>query len=256
MAVKKKDDHWVVDLRPDGAKGKRIIRKFRTKAEAIRFESFIISEATAGKPWNPKLKDNRLLSELIDIWSEEHASTLSSGEKYHKKLKMFCSYLNNPPGHSITTQQVSRWRSDRLKDVKANTANNDLQTVKNLFNWLKKRGHIEFDNPGDGIGRIKTHEQERPYLTKDQVRHLYEHLPKHYDRDVAIITQICIETGARWSEAQNLTRERVKKDRVIFTETKSKKTRAIPISQELSGLIESHPNRICSEIVNQPQGCG
>lgn len=242
MTIKKKADHWIVDVRPDGAKGKRIIRKFRTKAEATRFESFVIAETTAGRPWNPSKKEYTKLSELIAIWNNEHASTITSGNKYHKKLEAFCKHLGDPVATNITSQDISKWRSARLKQVKATTANIDLSTVKNLFNWLIKRGYFNNENPANAIDWIKTQEEERPYLEKDQIDTLWKALPLHHDRDVALISRICIETGCRWSEAQNLTRDRVKRDRLIFTNTKGKKKRAVPISAELAELIRLQPN--------------
>ncbi|WP_261841748.1 hypothetical protein [Aliamphritea ceti] len=50
MSVRKKDSAWIVDVRPQGTHGKRVIRKFPTKAEAVRFESFVIAEIASGKP--------------------------------------------------------------------------------------------------------------------------------------------------------------------------------------------------------------
>lgn len=242
MSIRKKGDNWIVDTRPDGARGRRITRKFRTKAEATRFESFVIAETAAGKPWNPEIKEYKRLSELIEIWNTEHASTITSGDKYYSKLKAFCKHLNDPLSEKITTANISSWRATRLLKVQPTTANIELSTVKNLFNWCKKRGYISFESPAEPIEWIKTQEEERPYLKPEQVKLLWDAIPQHYDRDVAIISRTCIETGCRWSEAQNLTRDRVKKDRVIFTQTKGKKKRAVPISNELSELILSQPN--------------
>lgn len=47
MAIRKQTDGWwLCELYPNGAKGKRIRKKFATKGEAIAFEQHTIT-----KPW-------------------------------------------------------------------------------------------------------------------------------------------------------------------------------------------------------------
>ena len=265
MAVKSIENGWQVDIRPEGTAGKRVIRKFRTKAEATRFEAFVIAQATAGKEWNPKPQNKQRLADLVELWGRDHASTISSGEKYKRSVEAFCEALSNPIARLISSTDISKWRSERLEVVKPQTANRELTTVKGFFNWLVKHEYLP-SNPAEHLKSIKTHEQERPYLSPEQVRALYDALASHYDRDVAIIAQICLETGSRWSEAQNLTQQQVRKDRIVFTETKSKKTRAVPIGEELSQILkqcESDPlcrkcectaRRWLNETLNLPKG--
>jgi len=235
---KKTDDgKWKVDLRPSGANGKRVRKSFRTKAEALRFESLVVSKAIAGKEWNPSEKDNRNLSELIGIWCQEHGKTLASGHKFAARYKDFCIHLNNPIARTITPQMISKWRSERLEVVKQSTSNRELQDIKSLFNWLIEREYINYSNPAAKIKGMRLQEKERPFLSKDQIEKLYLNLDDCYDPDIALIAQVCIETGCRWGEAQNLEESRVKTDRVVFTETKGKKKRAVPISKALSAKI-------------------
>ncbi|WP_379908230.1 tyrosine-type recombinase/integrase [Marinobacterium aestuariivivens] len=199
----------------------------------------MIASAIENKPWNPKPPDNRRLSQLIEIWEQEHCPTISSGWKYARILKSICDDLNDPVACQLTPKAISQWPSERMKSAKVTTTNNDVQALKSLFNWLNKRGHIDYSNPVQVIERIRTHEADRPFLSHDQIRALLEYLPSHPHRDVAILIRICLETGARWSEAQALTRERIHPNRLIFTQTKSKKTRAVPINRELYDLILS-----------------
>lgn len=237
MPKKTEDGKWKVDIRPDGANGKRVRKTFRTKAEALRFESLVVSKAIAGKEWNPSEKDNRYLSELIDVWNKEHGKTLASGHKFAARYKDFCNHLGNPIARTITPQMISKWRSERLEVIEQSTSNRELQDIKSLFNWLIEREYINYPNPATKIKNIRLQEKERPFLSKEQVEKLYLSLDDCYCSDIALIAQICIETGCRWGEAQNLDESRVKPDRVVFTETKGKKKRAVPISKTLSTKI-------------------
>lgn len=49
--------------------------------------------------------------------------------------------------------------------------------------------------------------------------------------------RICLATGARWSEAQDLKQSQILPGRLTFTQTKSKKNRTVPISPQLQEML-------------------
>lgn len=49
--------------------------------------------------------------------------------------------------------------------------------------------------------------------------------------------RICLATGARWSEVQDLKQSQVLPGRLTFTQTKSKKNRTVPISPQLQEML-------------------
>lgn len=51
------------------------------------------------------------------------------------------------------------------------------------------------------------------------------------------IVRICLATGARWSEAQDLKQSQILPGRLTYTQTKSKKNRTVPISDRLQKLL-------------------
>ena len=73
MTIKKDGEKWLVDLYPEGRGGKRVRKKFDTRAEAARFEKFVLSAVHQGKDWNTSKRDSRHLNELIDIWYKARA---------------------------------------------------------------------------------------------------------------------------------------------------------------------------------------
>lgn len=58
-------DGWLVDVRPQGRTGKRIRKKFSTKAEAQQYERWAIATLN-NKDWLDKPTDRRPLSVLIE----------------------------------------------------------------------------------------------------------------------------------------------------------------------------------------------
>ena len=65
---------WICELYPNGAKGKRIRKKFATKGEALAFEQYTIQN-----PWQEEQEDRRTLKELVDSWYSAHGITLKDG---------------------------------------------------------------------------------------------------------------------------------------------------------------------------------
>ncbi|NRB40568.1 MAG: tyrosine-type recombinase/integrase [Pseudomonadales bacterium] len=75
------------------------------------------------------------------------------------------------------------------------------------------------------------------YLEFDEIDRLFVELDKSRNPHVKVITEICLETGCRWGEAQGLTRADVHARMVRFEDTKNDEDRSVPISAELEKKI-------------------
>ncbi len=64
--------------------------------------------------------------------------------------------------------------SQRLLKLKACIANTELIVVKGLFNWLRKRKHINYANLATEVESIKVREQKRLFLSRDQIQLLMD----------------------------------------------------------------------------------
>lgn len=71
------------------------------------------------------------------------------------------------------------------------------------------------------------------FLTKEQIGQLLEECGRENNNDLASIVKLCLSTGARWSEAEELNKSQVTKYKVTYTKTKVRKNRTIPISESL-----------------------
>jgi integrase len=57
---------------------------------------------------------------------------------------------------------------------------------------------------------------------------------------VTPISKVCLATGARWGEAEQLRVTQVRSGLIQFVQTKSSKARAVPISAELESELKMH----------------
>lgn len=85
MSVRKlPTGEWIADFytvnRSNGKNGKRIRKKICHEREATAFENHTLQKVDAA-PWLGKGKDNRRLSDLVNLWFDRHGITLNDGEK-------------------------------------------------------------------------------------------------------------------------------------------------------------------------------
>lgn len=244
MTVRKiASGEWLCDIRPNGVDGKRIRKKFITKGEALYYEKYILGEME-DKPWLGEKQDNRRLSDLINQWHDLYGRTLTDVDRMMSKLKAICAGLGDPIASQLTASDFSIYREGRLKgeipdvngrlmEIKPVTVNHEQRNLSAVFGTLKKLGHWSLPNPLAGLPTFRVDESMVTFLYKDEIKILLDALAESKSDSVLMIAKICLSTGARWSEAENLESSQVTPYRITYKNTKSKKVRTVPISKEL-----------------------
>ncbi|WP_018414804.1 tyrosine-type recombinase/integrase [Teredinibacter turnerae] len=242
MTVKKEDDKWLVDVYPHGRSGRRVRKRFPTRIEAQRFEKYILSKAHSDIDWNANKVDPRKLSDLIDIWYKLLGFQLKDGARIKAKLLLLADALGNPVAQKIVAKDFLDYRFVRLDaGINGKTLNNELGYLNSLYNGLKSAGEIKYVNPLAEVKMIKLDEYELSWLTTDQIQTLLATMDRYSKNPhVKLVTKICLATGARWGEAEGLTVDRVNNNQVYYTNTKGRRNRAIPVSEELFREIRLH----------------
>jgi len=248
MAIRKQaDGWWLCELYPNGVKGKRIRKKFATKGEAIAFEQHIIT-----KPWQEEKEDNRTLLELVNAWYSAHGITLRDGERRQTAMSHAYECMGQPLAREFDAQMFSRYRekrlsgdyarSNRVKKVAPRTINLELAYFRAVFNELGRLGEWKGENPIKNVRPFRTEESEMAFLTKDQIEQLLDECGRENNNDLVCIVKLCLSTGARWSEAEELKKNQVTKFKVTYTKTKGRKNRTIPISEDLYNSLPEKKN--------------
>lgn len=243
---------WICELYPNGSNGKRIRKKFATKGEAIAFEQHTIQ-----KPWNEKQEDRRTLKNLIDAWYNAHGITLKDGLRRQQAMHHAFECMGNPLARDFDAQIFSRYRerrlkgdfarSNRVKKVSPRTLNLELAYFRAVFNELIRLGEWKGDNPIKSVRPFRTEEIEMAYLTGEQIQLLLEECRKHEHPHLETVVKICLSTGARWSEAEELKRSQIAKFKITYIKTKGRKNRTVPISHELYEQLADSKGRLFSE---------
>lgn len=241
MTVRKNNNGWIADVRPGGAKGKRYRKSFNTKGEALAYEAWLKTNVAQAPAWKPQKRDSRKLSELIDVWYSQHGAHLNSGKDTYSRLKNLCAALNDPFADKFNAEMFAEYRADRMADgISANNMNREKNYLQAMFNELKRLDIWKGENPLQKVRSLKVAERELSYLSLEQINVLLSELKQAKNEHVHLIAQICLATGARWSEAEKLRKPQVRHGLIQFSMTKSKKTRAVPIDGELEADLLTH----------------
>ncbi|WP_434357351.1 tyrosine-type recombinase/integrase [Parasalinivibrio latis] len=244
---------WLCDCFPFGKKhGKRVRKRFATKGEALAFERFELEKASA-KPWLGESKDCRSLLELAELWFQLHGQHLKGGEKSLSRLKNLIEELGNPMARTFTAKEFLHWRAHRRnrfaaeygkdKAVSAATHNVDLSLLKAVYNYLIAADEISYPNPLVNVRRVKSDQADMSYLSEDEIVLFIGSLAnarKGLTVPLQLVTKICLATGCRISEAENLAKSRVTKYKLTFTNTKSGQNRTVPIAPWLYNEITEY----------------
>ena len=191
----------------------------------------------------PQLKkDRRKFLEVLETWYLAHGKYLRDGERRYRHLKRIAESFRNPIAAKLTANDYLVYRALRIEDgISPKTCNNDLGYLNAVFNELHRTGEITYQNPFGKIRPIKIQEREMGYLDHDQIRAIFTELKERTTNPHAfLVARLSLETGARWSEAEGLTLDRLKPYRVTYDQTKSGKKRSVPVSKELYKTLKVH----------------
>lgn len=238
---------WLCECYPSGREKRRIRKSFPTKGEAVAYEQHIMSESAA-KPWLGDKPDTRRITELAQLWYDLHGRSLSAGSNTHKKLQLIATALGNPLASAFTAKDFAHYRNKRLTgEIKLDarfdkgsspvTINLDHSYLSAMFAELTRLEEWKLPNPLENLRKFSVSEREMAWLDDGQINELLEATSHH--EDLNRVVRVCLTTGARWSEAQFLSKSQLSPNKITFTQTKGKKNRTVPISVDFYKELKS-----------------
>ncbi|SIS44703.1 tyrosine-type recombinase/integrase [Neptunomonas antarctica] len=243
MIKQKPNGKWLVDIEP--VKGKRFRKTFDTKADCKRYETLILSKFTTNNEWVNPNSDKRSLVDIVDLWHQLHGHTLKDGFRRFNALIRLSNDLGNPVASRLTSSMFLMYRKQRINQgLKPKTLNNELIYIRAVFNELIALQQLNYVNPLEKVKPLKVPERELTWLNKDEINELFAAVSQrtgyNLNPHLFLLIEICLSTGARWSEAEGLNASLVKNNQVTFVDTKNGKARTVPISEDLANRLYKH----------------
>lgn len=226
MAIRKRGFRWQVDVYVNK---KRVRENFKTKPEAIARQAELLSikAGNVANPQAPKQYKKLILSELLELTTARYwAGTKSEVGQYKTGTQII-----NLLGPSTLVEDVDTNVIDFLishcKKVNnsAATINRKIAVLQKMLRFAHERGYI---SSIPRFERMKTRQGRIRYLSYAEEQALLAIA----DKDMADFILLAIETGGRRSEIFNLKREDIQSNKVIFWETKSNKSRSVPLTEK------------------------
>jgi integrase len=248
MSVKQsKSGKWSVEIDRKGIP--RVRKSFDVKSDAEKYEREYLAK------FETKIRiitDRRTLLELVDIWYRYHGVNLADGDRRRNNVQRMAVGMGNPTASELTPEIFLNYRFKRTqKDedrVTGKTFNNQHGYLVAVYRKLFKLKVLDYDCPINDVEFIKLQERQTSYLSPAEIGILFDALKSDCrNESVWWISQLCIRTGARWSEAEQLTRKQLHNGRVTYVFTKSKKTRTIQLDPDFYNELTvwaryKHPN--------------
>lgn len=189
---------------------------------------------------------DKLLSQYLEYSKTHHKPRTT--ERYKGIVEHFKNFLKKHHPSVTKLSQIKpialeKYKTERLKKVKARTVNNELVTIKGIFNQAVKWDYLH-ENPGKNIQKIKGLPPKLPrFLSQDELGAFFKHCP---DKHLPLF-KMFYYTGMRRDEVRDLRWSDVDFDRKVII-VRSKETftpksteREIPIHPELMKILQALP---------------
>ncbi len=137
----------------------------------------------------------------------------------------------------VTPKDIDDYKLVRLREVKPATVNRELACLSHLFNLAKRQGVFFSENPVAVSKLLPEHNQVERILTREEEERLLASSPQ-YLKPILICA---LNTGMRKNEILTLTWANIDLENNFITlehtNTKSKKTRRIPVNSTLRNTL-------------------
>lgn len=182
--------------------------------------------------------EQKKLTELVNLWYNVHGHTLKDAKYRYSRTIAICERLNDPCFCDFSARDFAEYRTERLNKVNTSTVNHELRYLRAVFNELMRLDYLLI-NPLSKVRSLSYVETELSFLDDYQIDILFRSLSKSKNKDVYLVAKICLSTGCRWSEAENLTKSSLvfNPTSLKFSNTKNGKFRVVPISNYLMAQI-------------------
>ncbi|WP_439860996.1 phage integrase [Pseudomonas sp. MBLB4136] len=233
MTVRKNGKTWMADFYENGRTGRRIRKKgFATKSAAQRFESdYFASLEKTGRPLDDRLSD------LVTVWYDLHGCSLKDEKARLSRTMAVVQRLGDPRVSDFDALAWARYRQSRLKDATPSTVNHEQRYLSAVFSELIRLGAWAGNNPLAKVRQIKTDQTELSFLSLEQISQLLDECSRSTNNHTYPVALICLATGARWDEAESLTRGAIFGGKAHFHRTKNRQSRSVPIPREVEDAV-------------------
>ena len=257
--VRGDSNKWYYRFQLNGKEYYRACKGATNKKEALEYEAIVKAEIMRGNLGILNNKPKPTLKLAISLYLEYSKNNKKSYKNDVNSTNIILDYFGNIDLQDITPAKIE----DFKRDVKNNTGNKNatinryLQALSKMLN-LAVANELINKNPMWSVKKLKENNHKTRTLSADEEKRLFVEIEKGYevtgrDRKIKTIYPyihlkpiiICaLQTGMRRGEIFNLKWANIDFDYeyIELLETKSGKSRKVPISSKLMKVLEEVKN--------------
>ena len=237
MIKKLSDGRYKLDFYPAGSSGPRIVRIRGSRKELKVLQAQYEMDYQAA-PERFEV-DKRRLSDLVLLWYRLHGRTLRDAKYRLSRTLAVVNALGDPTVDKFTGSAFSAYRERRLTEVSTSTVNHETRYLRAVFSELIRLDQYAGKNPLAKIRTFSERERELSFLTLEQIPILLRACDQSSNNHCGAVVRLCLATGARWSEANDLPPTGLLDDRIVFAATKNGRVRVVPVKPDLVAYLRS-----------------
>ncbi len=225
------------DFMLGGRYGKRIRKLFSNKKDAEAYEYVTMADYKRGT-FLPVDTSKVKFEEFLKQYMEKYVQRHMRGHKEEEyRLRAFALMFNSRPLNSFTINDWSNYVSKRLETVGKTTLNRELTSLKGMFQWAIKHGHLK-NNPFKEATKFKEEFVKVRWLDDKEIDKILTACTQQGDLGLRDILVFALNTGFRKANLEQVTAHDINNHRIEAKKTKSGKSYQVPINNELNKLLQ------------------
>jgi len=241
--VKRGDLQWRAQIRRKGYPQQSAT--FNTKSEAEAWAATVESEMVRGVFVSRTEAENTTLSEAMDRYLHEVSAMKKGAAVEAVRIRYWKNHpLSTRPLAGIRSSDLAVWRDSRLKEVSSSTVNREMNLISHVFTiCIKEWGMASLLNPVSQIRRPRNPESRERRLQFEELEKILEHTDS---KILGPVVLFALETGMRRGEiaAMRWDHVDVKKRVLLIPETKTGKSRTVPLTAEALRILNDLLRRL------------
>ena len=183
MGVYKKGENWFIDYRVQGVcKRKKIGPSYQVTKLALKDVQVKIAQGKIGIEEPKKVPFREFALEYAEYCKVNKAKSTCQVDLVTINTH-FIPFFSSRFLHAITTRDIENYKTERLRAVKPQTTNRELNKLKHLFRKAIEWGYIK-ENLAKQVKKIRVPVNSPRFLDKEEVGRLLDackdHAPEIY----------------------------------------------------------------------------
>lgn len=239
MTITKKNNKYYCRFQINGERHHYLCSGASSVAEATQMENAFKYKLQQQQNGVIPKEDKRVrLSNILDLFESYSKLNKKSYKSDSHMLTIIRAYFKNIMVQDITAKTLEDFKDYLIneRELKNSTVNRYNSLLSKAFN-LGIANRLIKENPVKFVGKLKEKNYKIRFLTKDEENRLMEALPEY----LKPIVVCALQTGMRRGEIFNLKWSNIDFDYgfIELLETKSGKSRKIPISESLMKVLNN-----------------